>query len=276
MSEADFSLSPTLQAAVLERLGAPAGPPSPAHLQAIVSGYVRCLPWESASRIVRRAQHIAPEACPRWPVEFWATALRLGTGGTCFESNYALYCLLLGLGYSGYLTINDMGDLRGCHTALVIELADQTWLVDVGIPLYAPILIQQTRSSRAASVFHNYTLIPLQHRRFEVQRDRHPKPHIFTLINLPVAESVYRQATTADYGPGGLFLDRVIVSKVVGKTAWRFNSGELPWRVEIFQGGQRAETALPGSLQDTALQLSKSFGMQAELLLQALQIAALQ
>lgn len=69
--------------------------------------------------------------------EFWSDALQHGFGGTCYESSLAFYGLLDALGYEGYLTVNDMGDSRGCHAAIVLLLNGQKYLVDITIPIHA-------------------------------------------------------------------------------------------------------------------------------------------
>ena len=114
-------LSPELTRAVLSYLGVPAAPPTLDLIDTIVTAYTRTVPWESAFRIAKRARTPDTADCPRWPDEFWTDALTRGGGGTCFESNYALFSLLRALGYEGYLTINNMGETVGCHAAIVLR-----------------------------------------------------------------------------------------------------------------------------------------------------------
>lgn len=254
-------------AAVLDYLGVAFQAADGETLDRIVSAYARRVPWESASRIVRRAETRETSDCPRWPGEFWSQALQSGSGGTCFESNYAFFALLRTLGYQGYLTINDMGEQRACHTALVIMLSGESWLADVGMPLYTTLRIDPERPIVRDSPFQRYTLRPLRPACFEVRRAPHPKPVAYTLIDEPVDEADYCVATTADYGPEGLFLDRVILNKVVDGQVWRFASSDVPWRMETFQNGHKVEMPLEG---DVAEALASRFGMDAGLLEKAL------
>ncbi|MCA9956361.1 MAG: arylamine N-acetyltransferase, partial [Anaerolineales bacterium] len=122
-----------LTAQVLAFLKVEASRPTLPALEKLLAAYYCTVPWESIFRIVQRAE----DPSPRWPEQFWREAMTQGAGGTCFESNYAFFALLQTLGYDGYLTINNMGESIGCHTAVVIVLDGQKWLVDVGIPLYA-------------------------------------------------------------------------------------------------------------------------------------------
>ena len=87
------------------------------------------MPWESASRIVRRARHARPRRLRLAGRGLLGSHFALGTGGTCYESNYAFFGLLRRLGYDGYLTINDMGgdrlpqrDRQSCSAARSIWL----------------------------------------------------------------------------------------------------------------------------------------------------------
>lgn len=118
-------------------------------LRLLVACYTRIVPWESASRIVRRARVADSQACFLAGADFWESHFATGSGGTCYESNYAFWGLLRRLGYEGYLTLNDMGEHVGCHSAIVIRLAGQKWLVDVGFPLYTCIAIDAEQETRA-------------------------------------------------------------------------------------------------------------------------------
>jgi hypothetical protein len=253
--------------AILAYLGVPHGPPSLARLRALVNAYTRRVPWESASRITRRAAIANPSACPRWAEEFWGQAIAWGIGGTCFESNYAFFALLRSLGYSGYLTINDMAEQRGCHTAIVLSLEGGRWLADVGYPLYAPLSLDGDLPAVTHTPYHTYTLAASGERRYTLERDRHPRPYAFTLIDEPVNETVYRAATTADYGEGGLFLDQVIITKVIGEHAWRFYSAQKPLHLEEYVDGVRIDHPLPD---DPVQAVAQHFDMEEAVLATAL------
>ncbi|MBX3085837.1 MAG: arylamine N-acetyltransferase [Anaerolineae bacterium] len=224
---------------ILEYLGIKAQTPSVALLYALMDGYTKRVPWESASRIARRADVTATEDCPRWPDEFWDSALEYGTGGTCFESNYAFSALLTALGFETYLTINNMGSTLGCHTACVVTLADQRWLMDAGYPVHVPLPLDPTTATEAVSPYLSYAAVPDGARRFQIERTPHPKPNCFTLIDLPVPDSDYRAATIADYGVNGLFLDTIIINKLVNGQLCRFTSAEQPFHIQRFVNGYR-------------------------------------
>ncbi|MBZ0286729.1 MAG: arylamine N-acetyltransferase, partial [Anaerolineae bacterium] len=235
--------------------------PNVALLNELLTTYTQNVPWESAFRIAKRARTAQTANCPRWPDEFWHDALTLGGGGTCFESNYAFLALLQALGYSGYLTINNMSDTVGCHSAIVLTIDGEKWLADVGIPLYTALPLADDQITQRASRFHTYTVQPEGGSRFTLLRDRHIRSYIFTLIDVPVSDADYRERLTADYGDEGLFLDRVVVNKVVDGQQRRFDSAALPPRFEAFEDGQR--TDYPITL-DAAEAVARHFAMDED------------
>ncbi len=263
-----YSLSSDLASRVLAYLGVERSTPDLALLDTLVAAYTRTVPWESASRIVRRARVANTADCPRWPEEFWQMAMRHGTGGTCFESNYAFFSLLRALGYDGYLTINDMGQTIGCHTAIVVALAAERWLVDAGFPVHTPLPLHSDKLSERACSLLSYSARPLWMDHYQIERAPHPKPVCFTLVNTPVAEADYRAATTADYRHEmGLFLHEVIVNKVLGDRIWRFTNREKPSQMEYFENGCRVEVPIEG---DVVEAVARRFGIDAEIIGEAM------
>lgn len=253
-------LDDRLTDAVLAHLGVARATPTLDLLDALVSAYTRVVPWESAARIAKRAVTPATADCPRWPEAFWRETLARGTGGTCFESNYAFFGLLRALGYAGYLTINNMGETTACHTAIVILLDQQRWLTDVGMPLYLPLAFGPEGAQSRRTPFHTYTVRPDGPGVYQVERAPHPNPNCFTLFDRPIPDATYRAALTADYEPTGYFNDRVILTKVIGDQIWRFD-GFHAARMESFTYGGRAEHPLDG---DPAIAVAARFGIDAE------------
>lgn len=264
------SLAPDLAQQILAHLGvtAPAtgsgGETTPltlSFLDQLIAAYCRTVPWESAFRIARRAQVAETTHCPRWPEQFWRENLAQGAGGTCFESNYAFFALLQALGFTGYLTVNNMGETVGCHTAIVILLDGQKWLVDAGFPLYAALPISPVGVMHRTTLFLVYTVRPSGHNRYEVEQHPHPRHNAFTLVDEPVAEADYRAHTIADYGENGLFLDAVIINKIINDQPWRFNMRETPWQLHRFGWGADTVVALNG---EAATTVARHFGLDEQ------------
>lgn len=267
-------LSKMMTERVLKRLGVPSD--APANLQTLekmIRQYTRVIPWESASRIARRDSNEDLEACPVFGTHFWENALDYGTGGTCYESNYAFFSLLLNMGYEGYLTVNNMGDKVGCHTAIVILLDGEKYLVDVGLPLFVPLPLRKKETNIIENEFFTYTVESLGYNKFNIWRDPHPNRNAFTLIDKPIDDDRYRTVTTKDYIPDrGLFLDKVVINKVIAGNLWRFNSRDLPLHMEKFVDGVRHDYMLT---RDHADQLSKKFKIDRDILASALKALGL-
>lgn len=263
-----------LTSEVLTYLGLSAGrKPDLALLDDLVAAYTRRVPWESASRIAKkvavleRSGPAGDEVIARWPAEFWRSAFDWGTGGTCFESNYAFFALLGELGFAGYLTVNNMDPTVGCHAAIVLTIDGDPWLADVGLPLYAPLALDPGQETGRQSVFHGYTVRPSGPGAYLIERDHHPQPYCFTLVDEAVPDESYRQVVAGDYGPEGLFLDRVIVSKVIAGHICRFNGGERPFKLERFASGYADSRELGG---DPAGEVAWFFDLDRQLLERAL------
>ena len=265
-------LSSDLTQRILWSWGLAAASPTASFLEQLISAYVQHVPWETASRMVVKAKTPDWLICPRLGAAFWQENLAHGTGGTCFESNYAFFSLLRALGYEGYLTINNMGESIGCHTAIVLLIEDEKWLADVGIPLYVPIKLNAAATVQQESDFHLYTVTPLGDDRYQIERSHHVKPIIFTLIDQPVPDAAYRQATTNDYGPDGLFLNRLILTKVVRGRAWLYNPWESTNSILNFQRETRGELPISGNKVGV---LADHFALDEAIIRQAMELLGL-
>lgn len=257
---ATLPLSPELTRAVMDHLGIQIAPPTLALVDELLAAYIRIVPWETASRIVKRARTVNTADCTRWPDEFWRDAVQLGVGGTCFETNYAFFSLLRALGYEGYLTINNRGDHIAVHTAVVLNIDGKSWLVDAGMPLFAVLPLDPTGTAQVQSPFLHYTVRPDGPNRYQIDRDPHPRPSCYTLINLPVPDADYRAATTADYGENAQFLEDVIINKIVDEHLCRFTSAERPFCLQVFENHERVDHPINS---DPAEALASHFNIDA-------------
>lgn len=256
---------------VLRHFGLPRElPPSLNTLRLLLQRYTRTVPWESASRIVRRAQYADVADYALLGAAFWASHFEQGTGGTCYESNYAFFALLRRIGFAGYLTINDMGSAIGCHSAIVLLLDGRKHLVDVGFPLHAILPLSDERESTVDSPFMRYMAKPLAESRYEIWRDTPRDQTVFHLNDVPVGAADYRSATRHDYRhDGGQFLNEVVIHKAVDEQLWRFNSDERPLCLQQFVAGERQDHQLGD---DPAGEVASKFGMARDVVAEALGI----
>lgn len=237
-------LNKQLTGQVLTYLDCPPHTPTLRYLNRLIQAYIRRVPFESVSRIVKRHSTPLTANCPRLPQEFWRDAMQHGFGGTCFESSFAFYHLLTALGYKGYLTVNDMGEKRGCHAAIVVLLNGRKYLVDITIPVHVAIQINPRKATRRQTFCHDFTIRPVGKNKYAVMRSHHPKKIAFTLIDVPVSISDYRAILERDYTETGNFLKSVVMNKVIDDKTTRFFSDEKPYRLVRFNKHDRKETPL--------------------------------
>lgn len=256
---------------ILQYLKSTAAKPSIRHLNQLIAAYIDRVPWESATRIVKHRTTKDQENRPRWPAEFWEKAIQTGSGGTCFETNYAFFSLLYALGYTGYMTINDMGETRACHAAVVIYLSGGKYLVDVSIPFEKALHIRPYQCTRRITGLQSVTLVPDADRTFRVFRTPHPRPYVFTLIDSPVRVLEYEDAVIRDYGENGFFLDRVVIVKKVNDRVWRFNGAEKPYRLEAF--GRAGKLVIELSAGELIHALSQHFALSESAIEAAIKFA---
>jgi arylamine N-acetyltransferase len=237
------NLSASLVNEILDYLGCPAKAPTLRYLNRLIHAYVRRVPWESVSRIIKRGTTLETKDCPRYPEEFWHDAMQHGFGGTCFESSLAFFSLLTGLGYEGYLTVNDMGESRGCHAAIVILFSGQKYLIDITIPVHAAIRIVPQKTVRRNTALFDYILRPVSKNIYEVERSHRPSKNLFTIIDVPVSLTDYQAIVEDDYTEAkGRFLKSVVIAKVVDDRGQRFFSDQKPYKLESFDRAGKEET----------------------------------
>jgi len=230
--------------AILDYLDCHIEAPTLRALNRLIHAYIRTVPFESVSRIVKRHTTPLTANCPRLPQEFWRDAMQSGFGGTCFESSLAFYHLLTALGYKGYLTVNDMGESRGCHAAIVVQLGGRKYLVDITIPVHVALEINPRKTTRRQTACHNFALRPLGKNKYEVTRSHHPSRVAFTLIDVPVRAAAYHVVVTNDYLETGHFLKSVVMNKLIDDKTTRFFSDQKPYRLVRFNKNAKAETPL--------------------------------
>ncbi|MDE2747839.1 MAG: arylamine N-acetyltransferase [Chloroflexota bacterium] len=262
-------LSKSLSQRLLHHFDLAADPPADLEtLRRLVERFTQTVPWESASRIVRRARHESATDCALLGEAYWEAQLASGSGGTCYESNYAFFSLLRRLGYGGYLTINDIGGAAGCHSAIVILLNGGKYLVDVGFPVHVVLPMQPDRRTSAESPVLNYSIEREEGDRWRLRRDPSMRVGGFILHDVPVGDAEYRAIAIHDYRhDGGQFLDAIVIQKVVGGQLWRFHSDVRPYVTQQFVDGQRRDHALGV---DVAAGLAERFGIKRDLLAEAM------
>lgn len=243
----------------LNHLDCPPHAPTLRYLNRLIHAYIRTVPWESVSRIVKRREARETKDCPRLPEEFWRDATCCGFGGTCYESSLAFYSLLVALGFEGYLTVNDMGETRGCHAAITLLVGGRKYLVDITIPIHAAVRINPGMVTCRRTALYSYTVRPLRQDVYRVTRSHHPQRNAFTLIDIPVGLPIYHLILKNDYLETGHFNQCVVVNKIIGDRTTRFFSDNKPYKLERFDRAGKQETVLQA--ETVAHVLAETFAM---------------
>ena len=244
-------------------------PPTLEYLQELITGYCSNVPWESISRIVRKNLN-DNTICSRSEEEFWTSAFEYGTGGTCYESNWAFFCLLQNLGFNGYLTINKIIDKSSVHSAIVIILNGKKYIVDIGYPTYAPIPVDQEAIMVSNTLLMNYRCTPVSSNEYIIENFPHPKPYLYHLTDIPVQPSDYLRTANEDYSEGGLFLDRIIIRKMINGLPARYDSEDIPYNIHTLQNGEKLRTFIKE--EELTNRLSGHFNLDHNLISQAFMI----
>lgn len=271
-------LEPDEVRAILDFLEVEREIPSRSFLTRLQHAYKTHVPWETASRVVRAAEVEALEDRPRRPAEFWCLARDEGSGGTCFESDYAFWSLLAALDFDAHLHVNDMPQHGGVqhHAALSVALEDQRYLADVGmgLELVAPIpLLASGRANVGSPDFRNELRRTATNRwRLEVHGDRErlrlDPGLVYEFVDRTWPVDEYDAHVVRDYGPHGLFLDAVRITRTnPDGTIVRFSP---PSTLLRFDGDGWSEDELPDG--DRALQIADLVGMREDLLRRAFEL----
>jgi hypothetical protein len=168
------------------------------------------------------------------------------------------------------MTLNDMKEVRACHAAIVILINDQKYLLDVSVPFPRAYAYHSDSIVHQYTAWLNFTIQPKGENRYEVMRAPHARPYIFTLNDAPVSEEDFEAAIEADYFPAGWFLNRVVINKMIGETAWLFNSDTKPTMLESFDHDGKHE--IPLNPETLAASLAERFQIPAEKISAALSL----
>jgi arylamine N-acetyltransferase len=233
-----------MKQSILEYLRVEEDKPSLEYLQRLMTAYCSTVPWESLSRILRKSKFKVPEKCIKLENEFWNDAIKIGTGGTCYESNLAFDFLLKSLGFETYLTINKIKDKSSLHSAIIVSIDSMKYIVDIGYPLYAPIPIKKNEVSFIHQNQIEYRSTYLSDEKYLIENFPNQKPYLYDLTDKPVCLKDYLQICKVDYGENGLFLDRIIMRKVKKGVPTRFDSEDQPYNIHLFQNGLKSKQLL--------------------------------
>ncbi len=244
--------------------------PSAAYLSALLRAWSEHIPWESASRIARHKAPAAPYQYARDADRFFDDALTLNTGGTCFETNTALKALLDSLGFESTFALCDMdhSSVANPHCALITTIDGVRYIADAGWPLPTAIPLADRPVTGEVPVYR-YHVDPMPDGRWRVWRQSGDfTQDCFYLKPTPVPADTFRARLVRDHQEDGLFLNNVIIHKLIDGRMLRFDQTK-----GLIERAPGAEHDIPWTAEQAAdipAALTDIFGMDTGILRQAL------
>lgn len=109
-------------------------------LETIAQGFSR-IPYENATKIIKKAtaDHLVDRF--RGPVELLEQYRDYGAGGTCFSLVHCLRMILKGFGYTNYVAMADMHHGSDIHCAIIVTLGAAKVLLDPGYLIPYPVTL---------------------------------------------------------------------------------------------------------------------------------------
>jgi hypothetical protein len=248
---------------ILDDLDLPGAEPGPGYLERLFLRFNDRVPFENASKIVRHAAVSDPAEKPRLPEIFWRDRLEFGSGGTCFERVRAFDALLAELGFRTRLALGRV-QKDGDHAALIVDVAGQDWICDVGFPLpallparsgrvetgHGPLAVEATEAGWRVDFEGG---VPLGIRGLDIFRDS-------------VSPEAFDERWRASFGDAANFLSEVVLGRLFENRRVSFVRGAV--RVDDLH----SRTHLPLSAPRAPV-LEELFGMDASVVASALSLA---
>lgn len=229
-------------------------------LERLFTRFNERVPFETASKILRDAHVPDLAEKPRRPDIFWKEHLELGTGGTCFARVAAFEDLLARLGFSVRRVLGAV-ESDFDHAALMVDLAGEEWICDVGFPL--PVLLRPVEGE-VETVLGDLRLSAGDRGvRIEFSEGVPEGPRAVEIFNAPVSAEEFWQRWGDTFRPGSHFLSGVFLRKLLENRAISFSRGEL----RVDDRHSRARIPLPGP---RAARLEELFGVDSGVIARAL------
>ncbi|MCL2878548.1 MAG: arylamine N-acetyltransferase [Acidobacteria bacterium] len=122
------------------------------------------IPYENITKIIRRAEAGGDKNAHRGPDEVIADHIRWGAGGTCFSLTSALCHLARRMGLEAEYLLADRGYGRNTHSALLVRIDGEPYLVDPGFLIAEPVPLALAGPRETESGGERLTLVPGENR----------------------------------------------------------------------------------------------------------------
>jgi len=146
MSGEEVLLSAALVRRILDKLELEVPAPDLPGLRAIYYAWCRNVPFDNALKLIDVQGRAPGPLAGSKPEAFFENWLQFGSGGTCWSGNGGLYALLKALGFAASRGVGTMlvaPDLPPNHGTVVVDIADDRFLVDASILHSEPLLLEE-------------------------------------------------------------------------------------------------------------------------------------
>lgn len=123
-----------------------------------LSAYFARLPFENISKLLKTEKALNGVEF-RFPDEILEDHLQWHLGGTCYSLTYFLIGILETYGYSAEPLLCHMNWRENAHTAVVVTLGEQRYLVDPGYLLHQPIPLRHETVRRTRRAMEGLELV---------------------------------------------------------------------------------------------------------------------
>lgn len=160
------------------------------------------IPYENLTKIISCYSCPGAEKTLRYPDLLFSDFLQHGTGGTCFSLTASAIALFRALDLQAQPILADRFYGPDTHCALLVSLADHTYLVDPGFMLHDPLNITTEQTQTVNRGFSDIVLEPQSGTKFlSLSTCRNnQKKYRLTYKMSPVDESEFRRAWERSFG----------------------------------------------------------------------------
>lgn len=258
---------PVMLDRVLARWGLSPLPDDPvARLKVLHAAFVRHVPFENVTKLLRaRAVRNVDEA-RRTPGIFWSDHLSFGGGGTCFATTAAFAGLLNSAGLPAAPAFAELEkeDPRA-HAVLLVQAGREAWMSDVGYALAAPVPLPG-RTPRIVGTAQ-YDVELRRGARGELQvltEDALGRRFRYRFRPKPASAAAYEEAWRTTLLPDAPYLARLALGRMGRRRRWLYRD---PDEVVVLsrRGMRPRRVAGPAAL-------SRWFGLPEELIRRAMEL----
>lgn len=132
------------------------------HLRLVYAAWSSNVPFDNSHKLIELYQE--KDSLTLDTEIFFERWLEHNSGGTCWPTCYALYCLLVYLGFTARFVIGSMlisdYPIGANHGTIIVDIGEQEYLVDSSMLAFEPLRIDNTEPTRTKPSIHQIFASP--------------------------------------------------------------------------------------------------------------------